>query len=65
MRSSLVTPSTIEATSAPNSRCDVVERDRGVFDRVVKQGGRHRGLVEPELGDDPRHRERVVDVALA
>ena len=39
-RSSLVTPSTIAATSGPNSRCDVVERDRRVLDRVVQQRGR-------------------------
>ena len=57
MRSSLVTPSTIAATSAPNSRCEVVERDRGVLDRVVEQRGRHRDVVEAEVGDDPRDRD--------
>ncbi len=49
----------------PELALHVVERDRGVFDRVMEQGGRHRGLVEPELGDDARHRDGVVDVALA
>ena len=44
---------------------DVGEGDLGVLHRVVEQGGGDRDLVEPELGDDPGHRERVVDVALA
>ena len=52
MRSSLVTPSTIDGDLGPELALHVVERDRGVLDRVVEQGGRHRGVVEPELGDD-------------
>ena len=65
MRSSLVTPSTMPATSGPNSAVDVVERDAGVLDRVVQQRGGDGDVVEPEVGDDRGHRERVVDVGLA
>ena len=64
-RSSLVTPSTIAATSAPNSRLEVVERDRRVLDRVVQQRGRERDVVEAEVGEDHRHAERVGDVGVA
>ena len=65
MRSSLVTPSTMAVMSLPNSRLEVVERDAGVLDGVVEQGGGHGDVVEPEVGDDPGHRERVLDVGLA
>ena len=65
MRSSLVTPSTIAATSAPKSRLDVGERDLGVLDGVVEQRGGDRDLVEADVGDDAGHGQRVVDVALA
>ncbi len=44
---------------------DVGERDLGVLDRVVQQGGGQRDLVESDVGDDAGHCERVVDVALA
>ena len=64
-RSSLVTPSTIAATSAPNACLDVGEGDLGVLDRVVQQRGGQRDLVEADLGNDPGHGQRVVDVALA
>ena len=64
-RSSLVTPSTMAATSAPKSRGDVVEGDAGVLDRVVQQGGGEGDVVEAELGQDRGHRERVADVGLA
>ena len=65
IRSSLVTPSTIDGDLGAELALDVVERDRGVLDRVVEEGGGHGDVVEPELGDDAGHRERVVDVALA
>ena len=45
-RSSLVTPSTMAATSAPNDALDVVEGDAGVLDRVVEQRGGDRDVVE-------------------
>ena len=64
-RSSLVTPSTIAATSAPNSVDEVVERERGVLDRVVQQRGRERDVVEAEVGEDHRDAERVRDVGVA
>src|SRR5204862_6273599 len=36
-----------------------------LFRSVVEQRGRERDLVEPDVGHDPRHLERMVDVALA
>ena len=65
MRSSLVTPSTMAVTSLPKSRLEVVEGDAGVLDGVVEQGGGHGDVVEAEVGDDPGHRQRVLDVGLA
>ena len=44
---------------------DVGERDLGVLDGVVEQGGGDGDLVEADVGDDAGHGERVVDVALA
>jgi hypothetical protein len=44
---------------------DVGERDLGVLDRVVEEGGGHRDLVEADVGDDAGDGQRVVDVALA
>ena len=64
MRSSLVTPSTIAATSR-RSPVDVGERDLGVLDGVVEQGGGDGDLVEADVGDDAGDGQRVVDVALA
>ncbi len=63
--SSLVTPSTRWATSAPKSPLDVVERVAGVLDGVVQQRGDQRGGVHAQLGQDRRHRERVGDVRVA
>ena len=63
-RSSLVTPSTIAATSAPSSRLDVLVGDGGVLDRVVQQRGGDRDVVEAEVGEDQRDPERVGDVGL-
>ena len=64
-RSSLVTPSTIAATSAPNSRSMSSGVMRGVLDRVVEQGGGDGDVVEAEVGEDHRDAERVRDVGLA
>ena len=64
-RSSLVTPSTMAATSGPNSRLDLGEAEAGVLDRVVEQGGGDGHVVEAEAGQDGRHRQRVGDVGLA
>ena len=44
---------------------DVVEGERGVFDRVVQQRGGDGDVVEPEAGHDAGHGDRVVDVGLA
>ena len=64
-RSSLVTPSTIAATSSPNSRHEVGERDRRVLDRVVQQRAGERDVVETEVGEDHRDAERMRDVRVA
>ncbi len=64
-RSSLVTPSTMAATSGPNSLLQVLVGDGGVLDRVVEQRGCDRDVVETEVGEDHRHPERVRDVRLA
>ena len=63
--SSLVTPSTRCATSAPKSRLTSLQRVAGVLDRVVQQGGDQRGGVHAELGQDRGHRQRVGDVRVA
>ena len=44
---------------------DVGERDLGVLDGVVEQGGGDGDLVEADVGDDAGDGERMVDVALA
>ena len=44
---------------------DVGDRDLGVLDRVVQQGGDDGDLVEADVGDDAGDRQRMVDVALA
>ena len=64
-RSSLVTPSTMPATSGPNSAVTSSSVTCGVLHRVVQQRGGDGDVVEPEVGDDAGHRERVVDVRLA
>jgi hypothetical protein len=64
-RSSLVTPSTMAATSGPKLALDVGELDAGVLDRVVEQRGGDGDVVEAEVGDDAGHRQRVGDVGLA
>ena len=64
-RSSLVTPSTIVATSCAELPLDVVGGGGGVLDRVVEQGGGDRDVVEAQVGEDHRHAERVRDVGLA
>ena len=65
MRSSLVTPSTIAATSAPSSRSMSSGVMVGVLDRVVEQRGGDGDVVEAEVGEDQRDAERVGDVGLA
>ena len=64
-RSSLVTPSTMAATSGPNWLGHVVEGEPGVLHGVVQQGGGDRQGVEAQLGHDGGHRHRVGDVGLA
>ena len=64
-RSSLVTPSTIAATSGPKSRSMSSVGGGGVLDRVVQQRGRDRDVVEAEVGEDHRDADRVGDVRLA
>src|SRR3954454_767050 len=44
---------------------DRVERHRRVFDRVVEQSRLERRRVEPKIGEDLSHRERVFDERLA
>ncbi len=43
----------------------VGDGDLGVLDGIVQQRSDQRDLVQTDLGDDPGHRHRVVDVALA
>ncbi len=43
---------------------DIGDGDLGVLDGVVQQRSGHRDLVEADVGDDLRDRERMVDVAL-
>jgi hypothetical protein len=43
----------------------LVERVRGVLDRVVQQGRRRRLRADAEVGEDLRDRDRVRDVRLA
>ncbi len=64
-RSSLVTPSTIAATSGPNARLEIGEGHRRVLDRVVEQRARERDVVEAQIGEDHRHADRVGDVRIA
>ena len=42
-----------------------LEREPGVLDGVVQQGGGHGLRIEPQLGHDRRHGDRVRDVGLA
>ena len=44
---------------------EVVERDRGVLDRVVQQRGRDRHVVETEVGEHERDTDGVRDVRVA
>ena len=64
-RSSLVTPSTTRATPVTEGVADPLEREPGVLHGVVQERGRHRLLVQAQLGDDRRHRHGVGDVRLA
>ena len=50
---------------AAEVRLEVVEGDAGVLHGVVEERGGHGDVVEPEVGHDPGHRERVLDVGLA
>ena len=43
---------------------DVLELDPGVLHRIVEQRGGDRHLVEPQIGHDPGHGQRVDDVRL-
>ena len=61
----MVTPSTRNAISLPNSSADVLDGGAGVLDAVVQQARAHRRHVELQLGDDARHAERVRDVGIA
>ena len=49
---------------APEVLLEVLDRDPGVLHRVVEEGGGHRDVVEPEVGHDPGHGQRVLDVGL-
>ena len=49
----------------PEAPLDLVEREARVLDGVVEDGGGDRPGVEPEMGDDAGHCERVGDVRLA
>ncbi len=49
----------------PEQLLEVLDRHHGVLDRVVQQRGRDRHVVEPELGEDHRDAQRVIDVGLA
>ena len=44
---------------------EVLERDRGVLDRVVQQRGRDRHVVETEIGEHQRDADRMRDVRVA
>ena len=63
--SSFVRPSTISATSSPNSPRIVSSDDGGVLDGVVQEPGLERGRVQPEIREDQRDRERVLDERFA
>ena len=63
-RSSLVTPSTMVATSAPELALDVLLGDGRVLDRVVQERGGDGDVVEAEIGEHQRHPDRVGDVGL-
>jgi hypothetical protein len=43
---------------------EIVECDRRVFDRVMQERGRQGHVVEPEVGEDHRHPERMRDVGV-
>ena len=60
-----MTPSTIGGDLRPELALDVAQRDLGVLDGVVEQGGGQGGVVEADVGDDAGHRQRMVDVRLA
>jgi hypothetical protein len=63
---SLVTPSTRNATSSPNSLLDVVDRREGVLDtRRASSAGAHARGVEAQIGDDARDVRGVHEVRLA
>ena len=63
--SSLVTPSTISATGAPNFAAELFLGDRRVFDDVV-QDRRDDGVgIQVQVGEDLRGGERMRDVGLA
>ena len=65
IRSSLVTPSTMDATVGPNSASRSVDGHPGVLDRIVQQGGGDGGVVQAEAGEDGGHGQGVGDVGLA
>ena len=63
--SSFVRPSTISATSSPNSSSIRSRVTVGVLDRVVQQRGLERRRVQPQVGQDLRDRQRMLDEVLA
>ena len=44
---------------------DALDDDAGVLDRVVQQRRGQRDVVEAQVGQDERHRQRVLDVGVA
>ena len=53
-----------QSDRCPEVTLDDLSRDAGVLYRVVQQCGRHRLGVEPQVGDDAGHCDRVGDVRL-
>ena len=62
---SLVTPSTTWATSGPKSSSIASDGGEGVLDHVVEQAGGDGHHVQPHVGQDVGHFERVDQVGLA
>ena len=59
-----VTPSTTWATAGPEQLLDAIDGGQRVLDDVVEQAGGNGDRVEPHVGEDVGHGERVNQVRL-
>ena len=64
-RESLVTPSTSSPISVAEQLVDLLAGDRGVLDHVVQQGGDDGRGVQPVVGEDAGHLDRVGEIGVA